>query len=100
MNINFNDLHKAFENRIRLGIMSILAANDQVDFNSLKDYLAVTDGNLASHLKYLEKEGFITIEKRFIDRKPNTNYSCSKKGKQALMNHLNTLELIIKSQKD
>jgi DNA-binding HxlR family transcriptional regulator len=54
-----NGLHKAFESRIRLGIMSALAVNDTFDFNSLKEYLEVTDGNLASHLKALEKEDFL-----------------------------------------
>ena len=50
-----DELHKAFESRVRLGIMSVLAVNDKLDFNSLKQYLNVTDGNLASHIKALEK---------------------------------------------
>ena len=58
MNNTINRLHKAFESRIRLGIMSVLAVNDMLDFNALKEYLDVTDGNLASHLKGLEKEEF------------------------------------------
>ena len=59
MKISISLLHKAFESRIRLGIMSALAVNDMLDFNSLKEYLELTDGNLASHLKALEKEEFI-----------------------------------------
>jgi|TARA_R100000541_G_scaffold53683_1_gene61876 DNA-binding MarR family transcriptional regulator len=97
--VSVNDLHKAFENRIRLGIMSVLAVNDFLDFNSLKDYLDVTDGNLASHIKTLEKEKFIDIEKRFIDKKPNTRYFITEKGKKAFEDHLKVLEAIIKSQK-
>ncbi|HAH50014.1 MAG TPA: transcriptional regulator [Balneola sp.] len=99
MKVSVNDLHKAFENRIRLGIMSVLAVNDFLDFNSLKDYLDVTDGNLASHIKTLEKEKFIDIEKRFIDKKPNTRYFITEKGKKAFEDHLKVLEAIIKSQK-
>jgi DNA-binding MarR family transcriptional regulator len=79
--------------------MSALAANDKVDFNSLKEYLEVTDGNLATHLKRLEEEGFIKVEKTFIDRKPNTKYYMTREGRKAFEEHLNVLEKIIKSQK-
>ncbi len=91
--------HKAFENRIRLGIMSALAVNDTLDFSALKDYLEVTDGNLASHLKALEKEAFVGVSKTFVDRKPNTKYSITKAGKKAFEAHLNALEQLIKSHK-
>ncbi len=99
MKISVNGLHKAFENRTRLGIMSALAVNDWLDFNALKEYLDVTDGNLASHLKRLEKEEFINVEKSFIDRKPNTKYFMTEDGKKAFDEHLEILEKIIKSQK-
>ncbi|WP_316793484.1 transcriptional regulator [Pedobacter frigoris] len=90
---------KAFENRIRLQIMSVLVANDSYDFNSLKDLLSVTDGNLASHLKALEKEEYITIYKSFLGRKPNTTYSASELGIMAFKKHLQALENLIKEQK-
>lgn len=99
MRISINGLNKAFESRIRLGIMSALAVNDGLDFNSLKEYLDVTDGNLASHLKGLEKEEFICVEKSFVGRKPNTKYSITKNGKIAFDSHLKALEKLIKSQK-
>lgn len=92
-------LHKAFESRIRLGIMSALAVGNPLDFNSLKEYLDVTDGNLASHLKALEKEKFIEVEKSFVGRKPNTRYSITQKGKAAFGIHLTALEQLIQSQK-
>jgi DNA-binding HxlR family transcriptional regulator len=95
--ISIDGLHKAFESRIRLGIMSALVVNDTLDFNSLKDYLDVTDGNLASHLKALEKEEFIEVEKSFIGRKPNTSYAASKLGRKAFNDHLNALEKLIKN---
>ena len=98
MKISIEGLHKAFENRIRLGIMSALAVNNKIDFSSLKEFLEVTDGNLASHLKALEKEDFIGVEKSFIDRKPNTRYFMTKEGKRAFNDHLKTLENFIKSQ--
>lgn len=99
MKIAIDDLHKAFESRVRLGIMSALAVNDSLDFTSLKEYLDVTDGNLASHLKTLEKEEFIGVEKTFIDRKPNTSYYMTDEGEKAFEEHLKVLEQIIKSQK-
>lgn len=99
MKISITGLNKAFESRIKLGIMSALAVNNMLDFNLLKEYLDVTDGNLASHIKALEKEGFIDIEKSFIDRKPNTKYFMTKKGKQAFDNHLKALQDLIELQK-
>ena len=93
-------INKAFDHRIRLGIMSILMVNRHADFNTLKELLEVTDGNLASHLKALEKDDYIIIEKQFIGRKPNTRYSVSRQGRKAFKAHINALEqLIIKSNK-
>jgi len=97
--LSFDDLHKAFESRVRLGIMSALAVNDTLDFTSLKEFLDVTDGNLATHIKKLEKENFIGIEKSFIDNKPNTRYYMTKEGKKAFDDYLGLMEQIIKSQK-
>lgn len=77
--------------------MSALAVNDLLDFNSLKEYLDVTDGNLASHLKALEKEEFIEVQKSFIGRKPNTSYASSELGRKAFSDHLNALEKLIKN---
>ena len=79
--------------------MSVLAVNDTLDFNALKEFLEVTDGNLASHLKALEKEGFLEVRKSFIGRKPNTQYSMTRTGKEAFESHLNALEDLIKRQK-
>ncbi|MDX1592590.1 MAG: transcriptional regulator [Balneolaceae bacterium] len=99
MKVSFDDLHKAFESRVRLGIMSALAVNDSLDFSSLKEFLDVTDGNLATHIKKLEQEGFVNVNKSFIDNKPNTRYSMTNEGKKAFDEHLRVLEQIINSQK-
>lgn len=90
---------KAFENRIRLQIMSVLMANTSYDFNSLKDLLDVSDGNLASHIKALEKVGYVSVKKSFIGRKPNTQYSVTKKGRDAFKKHLQALENLIRQQR-
>jgi len=89
---NFN---KAFESRIRLGIMSVLAVNTSMDFTGLKQTLDVTDGNLASHLRALEEGGYIHMEKSFINRKPNTNYTITDKGLESFKSHLQALEELI-----
>ena len=97
--MNIDDLNKAFESRIRLGVMSALLVNDAVDFTTLRNLLDVTDGNLATHLKALEKEGFISVEKSFVGRKPNTSYSVTKEGKVAFQSHLKALESLMKGIK-
>ncbi|HRW95100.1 MAG TPA: transcriptional regulator [Bacteroidales bacterium] len=89
-------LNKVFESRVRLGIMSVLTVNQTYDFKSLKETLDLTDGNLASHLKALEKEGMIAVEKQFIDRKPNTSYRATEKGRAAFSEHISALENLIR----
>ena len=90
------DLDKAFENRVRLGIMSALVVNDHMDFNTLKDLLGVTDGNLASHLKSLESATYISVKKAFVERKPHTSYSATKTGIEAFKKHIHAIEQLIK----
>lgn len=93
-----SNINKAFESRVRLGIMSVLMVNESYDFNSLKQALNVTDGNLASHLKALEEKGMIMVNKKFIDRKPNTSYSITGMGISEFRQHLKALENLIKEQ--
>jgi len=88
-------LNKIFDSRIRLGIMSILVVNDGVDFNTMKELLEVTDGNLASHLKALEKEGIIEVKKQFIGRKPNTSYKVTPLGIKLFQDHIDALGKLI-----
>jgi DNA-binding MarR family transcriptional regulator len=89
------NINKIFESRLRLGIMSVLAVNDSIDFNSLKKLLEVTDGNLASHISALEKSRYIKVNKSFIGRKPNTSYSATASGRKAFKEHLDALERLI-----
>jgi DNA-binding HxlR family transcriptional regulator len=91
------NINKTFDHRIRLGIMSILMVNQWVDFNSFKELLDVTDGNLASHIKALEQEEYIIIQKQFIGKKPNTKYSASTMGKKAFNEHIEALENLLKN---
>jgi DNA-binding HxlR family transcriptional regulator len=92
------NLHKVFESRIRLGIMSALMVNDTLDFNALKDLLGLTDGNLASHLKALEQQEILVVSKQFIGRKPSTTYKASERGRDLFRQHLAALEQLISYQ--
>ena len=91
-------LNKAFENRIRLGIMSVLIVNDWVEVSSLKETLDITDGNLASHISALEKLEYVEVKKQFIGKKPNTTYAVTKLGKKAFNEHLDALEKLLKER--
>ncbi len=96
--IAFNKLNKAFESRIRLGVMSVLLVNDWVEFATLKETLHLTDGNLASHITALEKLNYLQVRKQFIGKKPNTSYAVTQAGRKAFNEHLNALEQLIKAR--
>ena len=93
------NLNKLFDSLIRLGIMSALVVNKEMNFNELKELLGITDGNLASHLKTLEESEFVKVQKGFIGRKTNTTYSITKAGEKAFKAHLTALEKMIGSMK-
>ncbi len=90
-------LNKAFESRIRLGIMSILIVNDNVDFNTFKELLGVTDGNFASHINALIKLNYVISEKGIVGKKTKTTYAVTDLGKTAFKEHLDSLEQLLKS---
>jgi DNA-binding MarR family transcriptional regulator len=89
-------LNKAFDHRVRLGVMAVLMANESVSFNDLKDVLDLTDGNLASHVAALEKAEYVLVSKQFIGKKPNTTYTATVAGKTAFQQHLATLEKLLR----
>lgn len=92
-------LNKIFDNRIRLGVMSIVMVNDEINFNDLKQLLEVTDGNLATHLQTLEESGFLKVHKGFVGRKTNTTYAITKAGEKAFKDHIQALENMIRGVK-
>ncbi len=91
------NLNKTFDSRVRLGIMSALMVNAEINFNDLKELIQVTDGNLASHIKALEESSYIKVHKGFVGRKTNTTYSATRAGEKAFKSHLDALEQMIKS---
>jgi DNA-binding MarR family transcriptional regulator len=95
----FEQLDKVLEHRVRLQIMSVLVANDGYEFSALKDLLSVTDGSLASHIKALEREKYVSVSKSFVDRKPNTKYKATERGRNAFRKHVDALEAVVKQQR-
>lgn len=92
-----DNLSKALENRVRLAIMAVLMVNETMDFNALKDLLQLTDGNLATHIGSLEREGYVKVQKRFVGRKPRTSYAATGAGRNAFREHVDALERLIRA---
>ena len=92
-------LHPVFENRIRLGIMSLLMVSEDVDFGAIKEQLDVTDGNLSSHIAMLEKNRFVNVKKAFVGKFPRTTYTATREGRKAFEEHLDALEKIVRKNK-
>jgi DNA-binding MarR family transcriptional regulator len=92
---NPSEVNKLIHAPIRLGIMTILNSAKKVNFIYLREKLDVTDGNLSSHMEKLEKEGYVNVKKTFVDKKPNTVYRITEKGKKAFRVYLEHLEKII-----
>lgn len=88
-------LNKAFESRVRLGIMAVLVVNEWVDHAGLRELLGVTDGNLASHLAALEQVKYVQVRKRFVGKRPNTSYRATASGNRAFRDHLDAIERLI-----
>jgi DNA-binding MarR family transcriptional regulator len=95
----FENLDKVMSNSSRLQIMSVLAVNESYDFTSLRELLQITDGNLATHIKALEREKYISVNKSFVDRKPSTRYKITEKGKSAFRKHIDALDELVRLQK-
>jgi len=94
------EVNKLIHAPIRLGIMTILNSVNKVNFIYLRKKLDVTDGNLSSHMEKLEKAGYIKVKKTFIDKKPNTVYNITEKGKKAFRSYLEHLEKILEESED
>jgi DNA-binding transcriptional ArsR family regulator len=94
-----NDLDKVIHERMRLGIISALAANERLSFTELKKLLDTTDGNISVHARKLEDAGYVACEKSFKGRTPLTEYVITKDGRKALERYLDHMEALIKAMK-
>jgi DNA-binding MarR family transcriptional regulator len=93
------ELDKVIHERMRLGIISALAANEKLSFTDLKKLLNTTDGNISVHARKLEEAGYLTCEKSFKGRTPLTEYKITPNGKAALAKYLDHMESLIKAMK-
>jgi len=93
-----NRLNALIHEKARLGVMSILAARGAALFTELKALLELTDGNLSVHLRVLEEAGYVSIEKKFVGRKPQTTVRLSKKGRLAFEHYVEVLEEIVRKR--
>jgi DNA-binding MarR family transcriptional regulator len=95
-----DELDRLIHERIRLGIVSALAANDSLSFADLRDILGTTDGNLSVHARKLEDAGYVRVSKGFEARKPRTEYSLTAKGRRALEGYLAQMEQILSAARE
>ena len=93
-------LDRLIHERLRLGIVSALAANESLTFNDLKSLVDSTDGNLSVHARKLEDAGYITCTKSFEGRMPKTEYKLTTAGRRALENYLNHMETLIRKMRN
>ena len=93
-------LDRLIHERLRLGIVSALAANESLTFNDLKSLVDSTDGNLSVHARKLEDAGYITCTKSFEGRMPRTEYKLTTAGRRALENYLNHMETLIRKMRN
>lgn len=94
------ELDKVIHERMRLGIISALAANERLSFSDLKKLLNTTDGNISVHARKLEDAGYVVCEKSFKGRTPLTEYTITKEGRGALERYLDHMEALIKAMKN
>jgi DNA-binding HxlR family transcriptional regulator len=90
-------LDRLIYERVRLGIMSALAMNEQLSFNELKSLFDVSDGNLSAHARKLEEAGYVVCTKSFESRRPKSEYRITPVGRKALLRYLEHIEAVIKA---
>jgi DNA-binding HxlR family transcriptional regulator len=93
---DYTQLDDVIHARIRLAIMSVLITVEEAEFTYLREKVNTTDGNLSIHLKKLEEARYIHVNKRFVERKPQSSYRISEKGRKAFEKYISTLEQLVK----
>ena len=94
-----NAIDEVLHSRVRIAIVAFLASAGEVDFSVIRDAIRTTDGNASVHLRKLEEAGYVTAEKRFVQRKPQTRYALTDRGRTALLDHVAHLEMLLRSKK-
>jgi DNA-binding MarR family transcriptional regulator len=97
---NYHQINKIFHSPIRLAVISLLMTLEEAEFTYIREKVGATDGNLNSHLKKLEDQGYIHVKKEFVQRKPLTFHRITQEGKEAFKQYIQQLEMLIKPQKE
>ena len=100
MKLEWAGIDKVIHERARLGIMSMLAAADELSFVELKEHLGMTDGNLSVHLRSLGGAGYLILERDLVDRKPRTTVRITRRGRIAFRDYLDLLERIVRRARE
>jgi DNA-binding MarR family transcriptional regulator len=95
----FLQLDRVIHEKVRLAIMSLLAASPQLSFTEMRDTLSMTDGNLTAHVRTLQEAGYVSVTKEFQGRRPLTTYSLTAQGRKAFATYINLLEQIVQQTK-
>ena len=95
----FLQLDRVIHEKGRLAIMSMLAASNELSFTELRDALGMTDGNLTTHIRTLQEEGFVAVSKSYANKRPLTTCSLTAGGKKAFASYIDLLEQIVRQNK-
>jgi DNA-binding transcriptional ArsR family regulator len=90
-----NAIDELLQSRVRLAVVAFLASAGEADFSVIRDTIRTTDGNASVHLRKLEDAGYVAAQKRFVERKPQTRYALTERGRQALLDYVAHLENLL-----
>ena len=99
IDFDHNAIDEVLQSRVRIAIVAFLASAGAVDFSVVRDAIKTTDGNASVHLRKLEDAGYVSVEKRFVNRKPQTRYALTERGRKALLDHVAHLERLLRPGK-
>jgi DNA-binding MarR family transcriptional regulator len=94
-----NAIDELLQSRVRLAVVAYLASAGEADFSVIRDTIRTTDGNASVHLRKLEDAGYVAAQKRFVERKPQTRYALTERGRQALLDYVAHLERLLPAAK-
>jgi DNA-binding MarR family transcriptional regulator len=95
---DYRQIDPVLHSRIRLSITSLLSGVEEAEFTYIRDTVGITDGNMTTHMKRLEEEGYLSVKKIFAGRKPVTYYSLTGKGREKLREYVETIGNLLKGE--
>jgi DNA-binding transcriptional ArsR family regulator len=99
IDFDHNAIDEVLQSRVRIAIVAFLASAGEVDFSVVRDAIKTSDGNASVHLRKLEEAGYVCVDKRFVQRKPQTRYALTDRGRKALLDHVTHLERLLRPGK-